>query len=60
MTLSNTTQTYTATIVEENGEYLLDLGLELCAQMGWEAGDTIEWIDNGDGSWQLKKKNPAG
>ena len=38
------------------GELLLDLGLELCAQLGWQAGDTVEWIDQKDGSWLLQKQ----
>ena len=37
------------------GELLLDLGLELCAQLGWQAGDTIEWIDQKDGTWLMIK-----
>ena len=36
------------------GELLLDLGNELCAELGWQAGDTVEWIDQKDGSWLLK------
>lgn len=40
----------------ETGELLLDLGLELCAELGWQVGDTVEWIDNKDGSWTLNKK----
>ena len=35
---------------------VLDLGEELCDRMGWCVGDTLEWIDNKDGSWTLKKK----
>jgi hypothetical protein len=48
----------TAKIVEDldnPGELLLDLGLELCAQLGWQVGDTVEWIDQKDGSWLLQK-----
>ena len=37
------------------GELLLDLGLELCAQLGWQVGDTIEWKDNKDGTWLMTK-----
>lgn len=37
------------------GEFLLDLGLELCEQLGWQVGDSIEWIDNNDGTWTMKK-----
>ena len=48
----------TAQVVEDldqPGELLLDLGLELCAQLGWQVGDTIEWIDNKDGTWLMTK-----
>ena len=38
------------------GELLLDLGLELCAQLGWQVGDTVQWIDQKDGSWLLQKQ----
>jgi hypothetical protein len=38
------------------GEYLLDLGLELCSNLGWQPGDTIIWIDNEDGTWTLQKQ----
>jgi hypothetical protein len=38
------------------GELLLDLGLELCAELDWQAGDTVQWIDQKDGSWLLQKQ----
>ena len=34
-------------------ELLLDLGIELCAELGWKTGDTVQWIDNKDGTWQI-------
>jgi hypothetical protein len=37
------------------GELLLDLGTELCAELGWAEGDTVQWIDNKVGTWQLTK-----
>lgn len=30
---------------------------DLLANVGWSPGDIIEWIDNKDGSWTLRKKN---
>ena len=36
------------------GELLLDLGHELCAEIGWKVGDTVEWIDQKDGTWLLQ------
>jgi len=26
--------------------------------MDWTEGDTLEWIDNKDGTWTLRKKKP--
>jgi len=46
------------TIVEDPdhpGEMLLDIG-EACKELGWAEGDTIEWIDNKDGTWTLRRK----
>lgn len=39
------------------GEIMIDLGLDLCEHLGWREGDVIEWIDNKDGTWTLKKKS---
>lgn len=36
---------------------ILDLGNDLCAELGWQVGDTIEWIDQGDGSWLLSNRS---
>ena len=43
-------------------QYDPDLGLyitfpdEMLEQAGWKVGDEIEWIDQGDGSFMLRKK----
>jgi hypothetical protein len=53
-----TRYSFVRTIVEDPehpGEMLLDLGDELCEQMGWKPGDTIVWKDNQDGTFTLKK-----
>lgn len=42
---------------DEEGNLILPLGDGLCEELGWEIGDTIEWIDNGDGSWIMRKMN---
>lgn len=39
----------------ETGDLILDLGDELCREAGWKVGDTLEWIDAGNGSWILRK-----
>jgi hypothetical protein len=47
------------TIVEDPdhpGEMLLLLDDELCKHMAWREGDVLEWNDNKDGTWTLRKK----
>lgn len=41
----------------ETGDVILPLPPELLEQAGWKEGDQIEWIENNDGSWVLKKKS---
>ena len=43
----------------DTSELVLDLGIELCAELGWQEGDTLEWIDNKDGSWLIQKTFPS-
>jgi hypothetical protein len=40
----------------ENGDLVLPLNDEIFADLGWQIGDTVEWVDNEDGSWTLRKK----
>lgn len=44
--------------VQENGEnkeLYIQFPPDAISQMGWNENDVIEWLDNGDGSWTLKK-----
>jgi bifunctional DNA-binding transcriptional regulator/antitoxin component of YhaV-PrlF toxin-antitoxin module len=43
----------------ETGDAILTFPPELLEKAGWKEGDTIEWIDRKDGSWELKKKEPT-
>ena len=50
--------TFLRTVIDDPdcpGELMVDLGQDLCDLVGWQAGDTIRWIDNKDGSWTLEK-----
>ena len=42
---------------DDPDELMLDLGPELCAYMGWQPGDVVEWVDNKDGTWTIRKKH---
>ena len=47
----------TVTVAEdpETGELILPLPQDMLDMQGWADGDTLEWQDNGDGSWTLIK-----
>jgi hypothetical protein len=51
---------YTVTLEEADdgsGDLVLPLSDEIMAEAGWTIGDTIEWIDNKDGTWSMRKKD---
>ncbi len=39
----------------DTGDLILPLTDEILQEAGWKEGDTLEWIDNQNGSWTLKK-----
>lgn len=39
------------------GDLYIKFPDELMEEVGWNIGDTIEWIPNDDGSWVLRKKD---
>ena len=39
----------------ETGDLILPLPPDLLEEAGWKEGDSLNWIDQKDGSWQLKK-----
>lgn len=41
----------------ETGDGILTFPPDLLEEAGWKEGDTLEWVDLNNGSWQLKKKN---
>ena len=51
------TMRWTITVEEDpdTGEVILPLPEEMLKLQGWVEGDTLEWKDNGDGSWTLEK-----
>lgn len=41
----------------ETKDQILEFPDDLMESAGWKEGDVIEWIDNKDGSWTLRKKD---
>lgn len=50
-----TTYTLEVQIDPETGDQILEFPDSLMEDAGWKEGDTIQWIDNKDGSWTLRK-----
>jgi len=52
------TQNWTLNVEEdpETGDAILTFPPDMLEKAGWKEGDTLEWIDRKDGSWELKKK----
>ena len=40
---------------DPNGEAFITLPDEVIEETGWQPGDRIQWIDRGDGSFEMKK-----
>jgi len=51
-------KSWTVTLQEdpETGDLILPFNDEILNELGWKDGDTLEWIDNKDGSWSLENK----
>lgn len=47
---------WTIELEEDENGLILPLPTDLLDGVGWKVGDTIEWVDNEDGTWSLKKK----
>jgi hypothetical protein len=39
----------------ETGDAILPLPQEMLDEVGWMPGDNLNWIDRGDGSWEIRK-----
>jgi len=42
-------------IEDSDGELILPFDENTLDDMGWEVGDTLQWIDNNDGTFSIKK-----
>jgi len=54
----NKPTTWTITVEEADdgsGDLVLPLTDEIMESAGWQIGDTLEWIDNKNGTWSIKK-----
>jgi hypothetical protein len=48
-------KSYTIELIEDGDDLILPLPERLLEEAGWKDGDLLDWTDNGNGSWTLKK-----
>jgi hypothetical protein len=53
--MANKTWTISLEKDPETGDLILPLNDDILEQTGWKPGDAIDWTDNKDGSWTMKK-----
>jgi bifunctional DNA-binding transcriptional regulator/antitoxin component of YhaV-PrlF toxin-antitoxin module len=41
-------------VLQVDDDGVLKLPDDLIEELGWKLGDTLEWIDNEDGTWTLR------
>jgi len=47
---------FTAILEEDGDDLILPLPEELLDDLDWHIGDTLEWTEQSEGSWQIRKK----
>jgi len=54
-TLANESNSYIVTLIEDGDDLILPLPERMLEEAGWKEGDLLDWADNGNGSWTIKK-----
>jgi hypothetical protein len=49
-------KSYTADVVEEDGELMLVFPADMIAELGWSVGDTIVWEEGPNNSYLLVRR----
>ena len=54
-TQANESNNYIISLIEDGDDLILPLPERLLEEAGWKEGDMLDWADNGNGTWTLKK-----
>ncbi len=49
-------KTWSVILDEEGEDLILPLPQDMLNEVGWKPGDNLEWVDRGDGTWEIRKK----
>ena len=53
---SGNLKSWTVSIEKDGEDLILPLPQEMLDEVGWKPGDNLEWVDQGDGTWEIRKK----
>lgn len=58
-TNSGNIKSWTAVLEADGEDLILPLPEDMLTELGWKSGDTLQWHDQGDGTWTLRKKEQS-
>jgi hypothetical protein len=53
---SGNLKSWTVIIQQDGEDLILPFPQEMLDEVGWFPGDNLEWVDRGDGTWEIRKK----
>ena len=53
--MSSENKSWIVSLEKDGDDLILPLTDEMIAETGWQIGDTLEWVDNENGTWTLRK-----
>ncbi len=56
---SGNLKSWAVTVQQDGEDLILPLPQDMLDEVGWRPGDDLEWIDRGDGTWELRKKEQS-
>jgi antitoxin component of MazEF toxin-antitoxin module len=52
----NSSDTWTVHVEQDGDDIILPLPKEMLEELDWQEGDVLEWVDNGNGTFSLRKQ----
>ena len=53
---SGSLKSWTVSIEQDGEDLVLPLPQDMLDEVGWKPGDNLEWVDRGDGTWEIRQK----
>ena len=53
---SGNLKSWTVYLEQDGEDLILPFPQEMLDEVGWKPGDNLEWVDRGDGTWEIRQK----